>query len=279
MTKLKLACVQMRSGVSVPANVAAASTLITEAAKQGAELIATPEMTSLIDIRPGMARPKIVSEPDDTALAAFRDLAARLNVWLLIGSLAVTLETETRLANRSFLIAPTGEVHARYDKIHMFDVEIGDGQSYRESKSYAPGEGAVLARTPLGNIGLTVCYDVRFPALYRTLALAGADIICCPAAFTETTGKSHWHTLVRARAIETGAFLIAPAQTGQHEDGRRTFGHSLIISPWGDILAEAAENVPTIITAQIDLADVAKARKRIPALQAGSAEYRLKIVR
>ena len=279
MTKLKLACVQMRSGVSVPANVAAASTLITEAAKQGAELIATPEMTSLIDIRPGMARPKIVSEPDDTALAAFRDLAARLNVWLVIGSLAVTLETETRLANRSFLIAPTGEVHARYDKIHMFDVEIGDGQSYRESKSYAPGEGAVLARTPLGNIGLTVCYDVRFPALYRTLALAGANIICCPAAFTETTGKSHWHTLVRARAIETGAFLIAPAQTGQHEDGRRTFGHSLIISPWGDILAEAAENVPTIITAQIDLADVAKARKRIPALQAGSAEYRLKIVR
>ena len=276
---LKIACVQMRSGVEVAANIDAASTLISEAAGQGAQLIATPEMTSLIDIRPGQARPKTVSEADDQALAAFRALAERLEVWLLIGSLAVTLEDEPRLANRSFLIAPDGRIHARYDKIHMFDVEVGDGQNYRESRSYAPGEGAVLAETPLGKIGMTICYDVRFGALYRTLAQAGAEIISCPAAFTETTGKAHWHTLIRARAIETGAFLLAPAQTGQHEDGRRTYGHSLIVSPWGEILAEAAEDAPGIITADIDLAAVAKARSRIPALNAGQPEYPLDILR
>ena len=276
---LKIACVQMRSGVEVAANIDAASALISEAAGQGAQLIATPEMTSLIDIRPGQARPKIVSEADDQALAAFRALAERLEVWLLIGSLAVTLEDEPRLANRSFLIAPDGRIHARYDKIHMFDVEVGDGQNYRESRSYAPGEGAVLAETPLGKIGMTICYDVRFGALYRTLAQAGAEIISCPAAFTETTGKAHWHTLIRARAIETGAFLLAPAQTGQHEDGRRTYGHSLIVSPWGEILAEGAEDAPGIITADIDLAAVAKARSRIPALNTGQPEYPLDILR
>jgi len=279
MTELKLACIQMRSGVEVAANIDAASDFIGRAADQGAQLIASPEMTSLIDIRPGMARPKIVSEADDAALAAFCALAAKRKIWLLIGSLAVTLETETRLANRSFLIAPNGDIHARYDKIHMFDVDVGDGQSYRESKSYAPGVQAVLAETPLASIGLTICYDVRFGALYRTLAQAGAQIISCPAAFTETTGKAHWHTLVCARAIETGAFVIAPAQTGQHEDGRRTYGHSLIVSPWGEILAEATDDAPGIITAQIDLAEVSKARRRIPALGTGRSQYNVKILR
>jgi len=169
-------------------------------------------------------------------------------------------------------------VHARYDKIHMFDVEVGDGQSYRESKSYRPGEQAILTQTSVGAIGMTICYDVRFGGLYRTLAQAGAQLISCPAAFTETTGKAHWHTLVRARAIETGAFLLAPAQTGLHEDGRKTYGHSLIVSPWGEILAEAADDTPTIITATLNLEAVTKARARIPSLGAGSAEYPLNIL-
>ena len=278
MTQLKVACIQMRSGVEIAPNISAATALINDAADQGAQLIATPEMTSLIDIRPGMARPKIVSETEDTALAAFQRLAKARKVWLLIGSLAVTLDKDPRLANRSFLLAPDGTIHARYDKIHMFDVEVGDGQSYRESKSYAPGACGTLAKTPLGNIGMTICYDIRFGGLYHTLAQAGAELITCPAAFTQTTGKAHWHTLIRARAIETGAFLLAPAQTGQHEDGRQTFGHSLIVSPWGEILAEAAEDSPSVLLADLDLADVAKARARIPSLNAGRSEYKLDIL-
>ena len=278
MTTLKAACIQMRSGVEIQANIAAASTLISEAADQGAQLIATPEMTSLLDMRPGQARPKIASESEDIALAAFRALAKARKVWLLIGSLAVTLDDDERLANRSFLLSPMGDIHARYDKIHMFDVEVGDGQNYRESKSYAPGASAVLANTPIGKIGMTICYDVRFGGLYRTLAQAGAELIACPAAFTRVTGKAHWHTLVRARAIETGAYVFAPAQTGKHEDGRTTFGHSLIVSPWGEVLAEAPEDAPGIITAELDLAEVAKARARIPSLNAGRPEYLLDIL-
>ncbi|MEO9968998.1 MAG: carbon-nitrogen hydrolase family protein [Hyphomonadaceae bacterium] len=278
MTTLKTACIQMRSGVEIQTNIEAATALISAAADQGAQLIATPEMTSLLDMRPGQARPKIVSEAEDLALAAFRALAKARKVWLLIGSLAVTLDTDERLANRSFLLSPTGDIHARYDKIHMFDVEVGDGQNYRESKSYAPGASAVLANTPIGKIGMTICYDVRFGGLYRTLAQAGAELISCPAAFTRVTGKAHWHTLVRARAIETGAYVFAPAQTGQHEDGRTTFGHSLIVSPWGEILAEAPEDAPGIITAELDLAEVAKARARIPSLNAGRSEYLLDIL-
>lgn len=278
MTHLKAACVQMRSGVEIQANIEAATALIADAASQGAKLIATPEMTSLLDMRPGMARPKIVSESSDTALASFCALAKLHEVWLLIGSLAVTLDDDQRLANRSFLISPAGDIHARYDKIHMFDVEVGDGQNYRESKSYAPGTCAVLADTPIGKIGMTICYDVRFGGLYRTLAQAGAELIACPAAFTRVTGKAHWHTLIRARAIETGAYVLAPAQTGQHEDGRATFGHSLIISPWGEILAEASKDSPRIITADLDLAEVTKARARIPSLNAGQADYPVDIL-
>lgn len=266
MSSIKAACIQMRSGVNVDANIAAATELINKAADGGAQLIATPEMTSLVDIRPGMARPKTFTENKDPALSAFRRLAKARKVWLLIGSLAIALEDDPRLANRSYLISPDGNVFAQYDKIHMFDVEVGDGQSYRESKSYKPGEEEILARTDIAAIGMTICYDMRFPYLYRALAQAGADILACPSAFTRVTGEAHWHTLLRARAIETGAFVLAPAQGGQHEDGRETYGHSLIISPWGEIIAEAAGDAPGIILADLDLSDVAKARARIPSL-------------
>ncbi len=267
MTMLRAACVQMRATTQVAPNIAAASDLIRKAAGEGAQFIATPEMTNLLDIRPGQARPKIAAESDDACLKALSALAAELQVTLLIGSIAVTLPGETRLANRSFLIAPDGQVMARYDKIHMFDVEVGDGQSYRESRAYKPGEEVVLARAPFGAVGLTICYDVRFARLYRQLAQAGADILTIPAAFTRVTGQAHWHVLVRARAIETGCFVLAPAQGGRHDDGRETYGHSLIVSPWGEVLAEADHAEPGIILADLDLAEVAKARARIPAWQ------------
>ncbi|MCA8900714.1 MAG: carbon-nitrogen hydrolase family protein [Hyphomonas sp.] len=266
MTVLRAACIQMRSGTEVGPNMAAASALIREAAGQGASFIATPEMTNILDIRPGMARPKIVAEAEDASLAAFRALAAELGVTLLVGSLAVTLPDDSRLANRSFLIGPDGAILARYDKIHMFDVEVGDGQSYRESRAYRPGTEAVLAAAPFGKVGLTVCYDVRFPHLYRRLAQAGADILTVPAAFTRVTGEAHWHVLLRARAIETGCFVIAPAQGGRHEDGRETYGHSLILSPWGEVMADAGDVEPGILIAELDLAAVARARARIPSL-------------
>ena len=266
MTRLRAACVQMQSGTEVAPNIAAASALVRQAAAAGAMFIATPEMTNLLDIRPGMARPKIVAQDEDTTLAAFQALADELGVWLLLGSIAVALEDEDRFANRSFLIGPDGTIIAQYDKIHMFDVEVGDGQTYRESRAYRPGTSAVLVETSIANIGMTICYDLRFPALYRTLAQAGAQILTVPAAFTRVTGEAHWHVLLRARAIETGCFVIAPAQGGKHEDGRETFGHSLIISPWGEILAEADGDEPGVIWADLDLDEVAKARARIPSL-------------
>lgn len=266
MTKLIAACVQMRSGTEPAANFAAASTLIRQAAGQGATFIATPEMTNLLDIRPGMARAKVRREAEDESLPVLRALAAELGITLLIGSLAIALEDDERFANRSFLIGPDGGLITRYDKIHMFDVEVGDGQTYRESRAYRPGTEAVLATAPFGQLGLTICYDLRFPHLYRRLAQAGAEILTIPAAFTRVTGEAHWHILIRARAIETGCFVIAPAQGGKHEDGRETFGHSLIVSPWGEVLAEAPGAEPGIVMAEIDLAEVTKARGRIPSL-------------
>jgi len=267
MTVICAACVQMRSGTQAAPNIAAASVLIRKAAAQGAGFIATPEMTNLLDIRPGMARARVRGEAQDESLPVLRALAAELGVTLLIGSLAIALEEDDRFANRSFLIAPDGGVIARYDKIHMFDVDVGDGQTYRESAAYRPGETAVLAAAPFGRVGLSVCYDVRFAQHYRRLAQAGAEILTVPAAFTRITGEAHWHVLVRARAIETGCFVIAPAQGGRHEDGRETFGHSLIVSPWGEVLAEAEGAEPGLILAQIDLTQVAKARGRIPSLR------------
>lgn len=264
--KCRVACIQMRCGVEIGPNIAAACAMIREAASQGAQLIATPEVTNIVDLRPGMARPKIVIEARDETLAALTGLAKEIGVWLLIGSLAIKLEDDDRLANRSYLIAPDGKIIARYDKAHMFDVDVDDGQSYRESRSYRAGQEAVLVETPLGQIGLTVCYDLRFGALYRMLAQGGAQIITCPAAFTRVTGKAHWHALLRARAIETGAYIIAPAQGGKHEDGRETYGHSLVVSPWGEIVAERNDDTPGVLLADIDLGEVEKARRRVPSL-------------
>ncbi|MEL7284290.1 MAG: carbon-nitrogen hydrolase family protein [Pseudomonadota bacterium] len=266
MSTLRAACIQMRSTPEVETNIEAASALIGDAAGDGATFIATPEMTNILDIRPGQARPKIRPESEDACLKALCDLAGRLKVTLLIGSLAVALPDDERFANRSFLIGPAGEILARYDKIHMFDVEVGDGQAYRESRAYRAGRKAIVETTPVGRVGMSICYDVRFPHLYRSLAQAGADLITIPAAFTRVTGEAHWHVLVRARAIETGCFVLAPAQGGCHEDGRETFGHSLIVSPWGEIIAEAKGDMPGYISADLDLAQVQKARTRIPSL-------------
>lgn len=264
MAELKVACIQMRSGQTVADNVAAAEELIARAAAGGAELIATPEMTSLMDRTPGAVYAKSSVEAEDAALASFRSQASRLGVWLLLGSLPIRLDGG-RCANRSFLIGPDGDLRARYDKIHMFDVSLRGGQVHRESESFEPGGVAVTADIPGGRIGLTVCYDVRFPHLHRDLAKAGAHVIAVPAAFTRITGEAHWHILLRARAIETGSFIIAPAQEGRHEDGRETFGHSMIIGPWGEVIAEAGPG-PGVIAATIDLGEVDRVRGQIPAL-------------
>jgi predicted amidohydrolase len=265
MSQIRVACVQMRSGTDVAENIRAADVLIRKAALEGADLIATPEMTTLLDRKQGAAWEKSTDERSDPGLAHFRALAKELGVTLLIGSLAIRAD-EGKCANRSFLIRPDGEVAARYDKIHMFDVQLNAGNIYRESDSYAAGGAAVVASLPAAKLGMTVCYDVRFPELFRQLALAGAQIIAVPAAFTRITGEAHWHILLRARAIETGCFVIAPAQAGKHQDGRETYGHSLIIDPWGEILAEGGTE-PGVIAATLDLAKVDEVRGKIPSLK------------
>ncbi|MBO6669081.1 carbon-nitrogen hydrolase family protein [Parvibaculum sp.] len=264
-TSFTAACVQMRSSCDVAENIAAAKTLVREAASKGADLVMTPEMTSLLVTRTSDLFDKAREEKDDEALAAFRALAKEKGIWLLLGSLPIRL-SDAKVANRSFLLSPEGEVAASYDKIHMFDVDLEGGESYRESRNYEPGAEAVLARLPWGRIGLTICYDVRFPQLYRTLAQAGADFLSVPAAFTRQTGEAHWHTLLKARAIETGCFVFAPAQGGKHECGRETYGHSLIIAPWGEVLAEAANDEPGVILAGIDMERIASARRKVPSL-------------
>jgi predicted amidohydrolase len=215
------------------------------------------------------------TEGESVALARLRALAAELGIFLHVGSLAIKLD-ETRVANRSYLIDPEGGIAARYDKLHMFDVDLADGESHRESSHCRPGATAVVADLPFGRLGLSICYDLRFPQLYRALATAGAEFIAVPSAFTKQTGEAHWHVLIRARAIETGAFVLAATQGGLHESGRATYGHSLIVSPWGEILAEAGEE-PGVIFADIDLAASAEARARIPALKAGR-EFEVEIV-
>ncbi|WGD28493.1 carbon-nitrogen hydrolase family protein [Ancylobacter sp. WKF20] len=263
----KAALVQMRTGKSIAANVEAASALIRAAAGEGATYIQTPEMTGTMEENRETLFAGLHPEETDTALAAFRALAAELKVHLHIGSLAIRA-SEHRAANRSFLIGPDGAIAARYDKIHMFDVDLPNGDVYRESAAYRPGELAVVADLPEIRLGFTICYDLRFPALFRALAEAGAGMIAAPAAFTQITGEAHWHVLLRARAIETGCFVLASAQGGTHENGRKTFGHSLIIDPWGTVLAEAGAE-PGYIIAEIDPAKVAAVRARIPSLQHG----------
>ncbi len=224
----------------------------------------TPEVTNLMGLRRRATLDQARPEAEDLSVAAFRDLAAETGAWLLIGSVVLRASAE-KLANRSLLIDPAGHIAARYDKIHMFDVEIPDGQSYRESKAYEAGAEAVTADLPWGRLGLTVCYDLRFPDLYRALARAGAAFLTVPSAFTKYTGAAHWHVLLRARAIETGCFVFAPAQCGTHDGGRETYGHSLIVAPWGEVLADGGEE-PGVSLAEIDPAEVAKARAMIPAL-------------
>lgn len=259
------ACVQLRAGREVVPNVDLAVDLIEQAADEGAKFVATPENTSLMEAKSPLLFEKAVAEEDDKALAAFRAVSASRKIWTLIGSLPIKVAAD-KLANRSFLIGPDGVVVARYDKIHMFDVDLGGGESYRESKNFRPGAQAVTAELPWGKLGMTVCYDLRFPQLYRVLAEAGASFLTVPSAFTKPTGKAHWHVLLRARAIENGAYVFAPAQEGLHENGRETYGHSLIVAPWGEVIAEAEEGTGFII-AEIDPAKVAEARGRVPSLQ------------
>jgi predicted amidohydrolase len=251
----------------VAGNIDAAATLVREAKALGADYVQTPEQTSLMELDRKSLFAHIVEEERDPALAAFQELARELKIHLHVGSLAVRVSPE-KAANRSFFIDPNGEIAARYDKIHMFDVNLPNGESYRESNTYRPGETAVVAALPLCKVGLTICYDVRFPALYRALAEAGAEMITVPAAFTKQTGEVHWHILLRARAIETGCFVLAAAQGGHHENGRDTFGHSIVIDPWGRIVAEAGVE-PGVTVADIDLGLVAEARQKIPALEHG----------
>jgi deaminated glutathione amidase len=259
--------VQMRSGPSPQTNLDAAVRLIREARERGAQYVLTPEMTNILEVKRERLFAAIAPEESDATLAALRELARRLRIVLHVGSLAIKLSAE-KAANRSFLIDESGEIVARYDKIHMFDVDLAGGESYRESRNYRPGEVAVTADLPWGRLGLTICYDLRFPALYRALAEAGSSFLAIPSAFTKQTGQAHWHVLNRARAIENGAFVFAAAQGGLHENGRETFGHSLIVDPWGGIIAQA-DAEPGVVLASIDLGEVTAARAKIPSLSHG----------
>jgi predicted amidohydrolase len=262
------AMVQMRSGLLAGPNLEQGRHLIREAALAGAQYVQTPEVSNMMQENRKSLFEHLRTEEDDESLKAYRALAAELKIHLHIGSLAV-LATPDRAANRSFLIGPDGQVLASYDKIHMFDIDLPNGETYRESANYQPGETAVISDLPWGRIGLTICYDLRFPALYRALAESGASFLAVPSAFTQKTGEAHWHTLLRARAIENGAFVFAAAQGGIHENKRATYGHSLIIDPWGKVIAEAANTDPGFILAEIDPAKVTAARASVPSLQHG----------
>ena len=263
----KVALVQMRSGLEPQANLAALLPAVEEAKRGGADYVLTPEMTNILALRRDDLFAKIVPEEDDPTVATLREVARRLGIYIHIGSLAIKASPE-KAVNRSFLIDRKGAIAARYDKIHMFDVDLAGGESYRESNNYRPGEVAVVADLPWGRLGLTVCYDLRFPALYRALAEAGASFLAIPSAFTKQTGEAHWHVLMRARAIENGCFVFAAAQGGRHENGRDTYGHSLAIDPWGRILAEGGID-PAVLIVTIDPAEVAAARSRVPSLNHG----------
>jgi predicted amidohydrolase len=264
VTKFRAALVQLRSGREIAPNMATALDLIRKAAADGAQYIQTPENTPLMELDGNRLFERIRPENETAVLGEFSTIARDLRIWLHVGSLAVQVG-ERKAANRAFIFAPDGSVAARYDKIHMFDVDLPSGEIYRESKNYEPGGIAVNVRLPWGILGVTTCYDLRFPEHYKALAQAGADFLGVPAAFTKLTGEAHWHVLLRARAIETGCFVLAAAQGGLHENGRSTYGHSLIISPWGEILAEAGDD-PCVIGAEIDPAEAAASRQKIPAL-------------
>lgn len=262
---VRTALIQLNSGDEVAPNVEQARQYILEATEAGAQFVSTPETTHLMEMKRTRVLHKAFAEQDDPGLKAFQAIAADRKIWLHVGSLIIKVGDE-RLANRGFLIAPSGEIAARYDKAHLFDVELGGGESYRESALYQSGETSTVVETGLAGFGMSICYDLRFPYLYRALAHAGANILLVPAAFTQPTGEAHWHTLLRARAIETGSFVLAAAQTGLHATGRRTYGHSLAISPWGEILADAGtETGVTLVDLDMKLVD--KARQKIPSLR------------
>jgi deaminated glutathione amidase len=263
----KAGLIQMRSGLDPQDNLAAVLAAIDEAKRAGADYILTPEMTNILAAKREQLFANIVADEHDPTLATLREVARKLAIYIHIGSLAIKASPE-RAVNRSFLIDRKGDVAARYDKIHMFDVDLAGGESYRESNNYRSGELAVVADLPWGRLGMTVCYDLRFPALYRALAEAGASFLSIPSAFTQQTGAAHWHVLLRARAIENGCFVFAAAQGGKHDSGRETYGHSLIVDPWGKVLAEGGTE-PGVFLAEVDPAQVAAARSKIPSLNHG----------
>lgn len=262
--KFRAALIQMRSGRDMARNFADAAEMIRAAQAQGAEFVATPEMTNILEPDRPRLRALVKTESGDESVRGFAALARDLGIWLNIGSLALKGRSE-KLANRSLLFRPDGSLAARYDKIHLFDVDLPGGESLRESHAYEGGTSAVLQSLPFGVLGMTICYDIRFPHLYRSLAQAGATVFTVPSAFTVPTGQAHWHVLLRARAIETGSFVIAAAQGGKHESGRETYGHSLIVSPWGEVLAEGGTE-PEVLIADLDMEEAAKVRRRIPSL-------------
>ncbi|WP_170334679.1 carbon-nitrogen hydrolase family protein [Ruegeria arenilitoris] len=267
---MKTALLQLTSSDDPAENLATVRTMMAEAADQGARFILTPEVTNCVSTSTTRQHEVLQREEDDQTLAGLRDQAAALSVWLLIGSLAVkTHDADGRFANRSFMIGPQGQIVARYDKIHMFDVQVSDSETFRESKNYRPGERAVLAQTEFGAVGMTICYDIRFPHLYAALAQAGARILTVPAAFSPVTGAAHWQSLLRARAIENGCWVLAPAQTGTHPKTRGktryTYGHSMVVAPWGEVVIDAGTD-PGIHIFDLDDSSVTEARRRVPSL-------------
>lgn len=262
----RIALYQSCTGIDPAANAAGLADAIRASAAGGAEMLFTPEMSGLLDRDSARARSKVRAEEDDQVLAVCRQGAREAGIWLHLGSLAVISDDDGKLANRGFVIGPDGDIRARYDKMHLFDVDLPTGESWRESDTYRPGGNAIVVRdTPVGNLGLAICYDLRFPALFAALSGAGAECIAVPAAFTVPTGRAHWEVLLRARAIEAGAFVIAAAQAGNHEDGRTTYGHSLVADPWGDLKLDMGESAG-LGFAEIDRARVADVRSRIPVL-------------
>lgn len=265
MATFRAACVQVTASNDIDANIRDFGALIRQARDGGADFITTPEVVGLMEVGSKNIFAKSFAEAEHPAVAAFSSLAVETGAWLLAGSLTIKL-SDTQLANRSMLFDPAGAIMARYDKIHMFDVNLPNGESYRESKNYRPGGEAVVADLPWCRLGMTVCYDIRFPHLYRALGHAGAQVLTIPSAFTRPTGKAHWHILNQARAIENGCFVISAAQCGVHAGDRKTYGHSLIVAPWGEVLAEAGEE-PGVIIAEIDMDAAATARHRVPSLE------------
>lgn len=262
---MTIALLQMTSGIDPAVNAGTLTDAVAQAAAQGATMLFTPEMSGLIDRDRARSAASIVAEADDPVLAAVRDAAAKAGLWVHLGSLAVR-RRDGRLANRGFVIDGGGAIRARYDKLHLFDVDLPTGESWRESASYAPGETAMVVDTPVGRLGLAICYDLRFPDLFRALTDAGATMLAVPAAFTRPTGAAHWSLLLRARAVEAGAWVVAAAQTGKHQDGRTTYGHSMVVDPWGEVVLDMGEAAGLAFVA-IDPTRTADVRARLPVLQ------------